>query len=76
MDADSAASRAAEGGNMIIITPPEYYGRKCNVCGEKDACCEINFRNDYNNNGIVVALCRDCVSILSYLTEAYKEETC
>lgn len=59
---------------MIIITPPEYYGRKCNVCGEKDACCEINFRNDYNNHGIVVALCRDCASILSYLTEAYKEK--
>lgn len=60
---------------MIIITPPEYHGRKCNVCGEKDACCEINFRNDHNNHGIVVALCRYCVSMLSYLAEAYKEET-
>lgn len=59
---------------MIIITPPEYHGRKCNVCGEKDAYCEINFRNNYNNHGIVVALCRDCMSILSYITEAYKQE--
>lgn len=60
---------------MIIITPPDFRGRKCNVCGEKDACCEINFRSDHNNFGSVVALCRDCVSTLSFLTEAYKEET-
>lgn len=59
---------------MIIITPTEYPGRKCNVCGEKDACCEINFRNDRCNYGNVVALCRDCMSTLSFLTEAYKEE--
>lgn len=59
---------------MIIITPPEYDRRKCNVCGNRDALCEINFRNDHNNHGIVVALCSVCAATLAYIVEEYKGE--